>query len=189
MSNSFITQVAMTVLAAGILFFYVKPAFVEVGVTQDTIAQYQMEREKVNDVNTRLSNLVTKMNNISANDMKLLLTFMPDTIDHVAVSRDIFFMSQLAQVKLSDVKYTEAPKALFAGTLDAPIPHTFSVSVSGTYQQIKDFLSKIEGNNYPLEVYEFKLSPAELGLLKAELSLITYSHIESTVDTAVGTAN
>lgn len=187
MSNSFLTQVAMAVLSVGILFFYVKPAFSEIGITQDSILQYQQEREKVNEVNSRLTELVNRMNTITASDMKALLTFMPDTIDHVAISRDIFYMAEQAQVELEDVTYAVTPQSLAATEPDAPFPHAFTVGVSGTYQQIKAFLSIIERNNYPLEVYEFKLTSSELGLLKAEMQLITYSHLDIETSTPVGT--
>jgi hypothetical protein len=186
MSNSFLTQVAMVVLSAGILFFYVKPAFVEIGVTQDSILQYQEEREKVNEVNSRLTELVNRMNSISASDMKALLVYMPDTIDHVAISRDIFFMAEQAQVDLQDVIYSVTPQTLIPSDLEVPFPHAFTVSVDGTYLQIKVFLSMLEQNNYPLEVYDFKITSSELGLLKAEMQLITYSHLDAEASTLVG---
>jgi len=186
MSNSFTTQVAMAVLVVGMLLFYVKPAFVEIGVTQDEILQYQQEREKVNEVNSRLNELVNSMNTITASNMKALVTFMPDTIDHVAIARDIFYMSEQSGVSLDDVTYTTAPRNLDIEDINAPFPHAFTVSVTGTYAEVKSFLGRVERNNYPLEVYEFKISPTELNELKAEMLLITYSHYDSDAGTLDG---
>ncbi len=179
MFNSIASQVGMAMLAAGMLFFYVKPAFVEIGEKQNTIAQYQQEQEKINSVNNRLTELVNRINTISALDMKSLLTFMPDTIDFISISRDIFIMAEQSKVKLEDVTYAATPQALAVVEPNAPIQHTFSVSISGTYLQIKDFLYYIEHNNYPLDVHEFKLAPSESDFLNAEFLLITYSHLDS----------
>lgn len=178
--NSFITQVGMIILSVGILLLYIRPDFAEIGVIQNAIVEYRTELEKVNSTNERLDFLVSKVNAISSTDSKALLTYIPDKIDDVAVSRDIFIISEEAGVYLETIAYDGVKKSI---TSDAtyneskPIPHSFMVGVSGTYEDVKTFFSNLEQNNYPLEIYSLEMSSTETGLIKAEVNIITYSHI------------
>lgn len=177
--NSFIPQVVMLVLAAGIIFSYVQPTFIKIGSTQDAIGKYQTERQKVSDVNQKLSDLVAQVNNIPTDDQRALMIYMPDEIDNVAVSRDLFTMAKLSEVYLASVHYDGAVLSTLidqSESKDNPVLHAFKINISGTYDQIKAFLSLIEQNNYPLEVHDLRIVGSETGVLDAEIKVITYSH-------------
>lgn len=177
--NSFITQVGMIILSVGILLLYIRPDFAEIGIIQNDIAEYKIERDKVNSTNERLEFLVSKVTSISASDESALYTFMPDQIDEVDVSRDIFIMAEASRVYLEAVTYEGVKKSLAADTSNSetkPVPHSFSVSVSGNYDDVKSFLANLEQNNYPLEVYSLEMSSTETGLVKAQMNVVTYSH-------------
>jgi hypothetical protein len=178
--NSFFTQIVMLVLSVGMLFFYVRPTFGEIGTVQDSILQYQEELGRVNEVNARLASLVAKLNSISASDMKALLTYLPDEIDHVAVSRDIYLMSELSEVHLKNIEYSNAiVNAANRGLSDVeqPVRHEFTINGEGSYEQIKKFLELFENNNYPLEVVDMQIQAAETGLINIEMTVATYSHL------------
>lgn len=180
--NSFVTQIGMLILGVGIVLTYVKPTFAEIGVMQSTIVQYQEEQRKVNEVNAQLASLVAQVNLITTSDMRALTTYMPDMVDHVAVSRDIFTIAELAGVYLQDVTYDgEIAAAGDSGTSLEPQPtqHGFSTRVSGTYDQVKFFIELLEQNNYPLDIQEMTLDGTEIGLINADLVLITYSHTKT----------
>lgn len=177
--NSFIPQIVMLVLAGGIIFSYVQPTFAKIGSIQDAIGRYQTEQKKVSDVNQKLADLVAQVNNISTDDQRALLTYMPDTVDHVAVSRDFFNMAKLSEAYLVSVIYDGAVLSTFADqaeSKDNPVLHTFNLNLSGTYVQIKAFLSLLEQNNYPLEVHDLKIVGSETHVLNATMKVITYSH-------------
>jgi hypothetical protein len=55
-----------------------------------------------------------------------------------------------------------------------PIPHTFNLFVEGNYIQIKQLLTTLEQNAYPLEVHKLDMRKIDGGFLAAEMSLITY---------------
>lgn len=180
--NSFVTQIGMLILGVGIIFTYVKPTFAEIGTMQSAIAQYQEEQEKVNEVNAQLSSLVAKVNVITVSDMRALMTYMPDMVDHVAVSRDIFTIAEIAGVYLKDVSYDGeivASAAPEAGPQLQPTEYAFSTNISGTYDQVKYFLQLLEQNNYPLDIQEMSLVGTEIGLINADMVLITYSHTKN----------
>lgn len=190
--NSFFTQILMVVLAVGMLFFYVRPTMAEIGLIQDSIVQYKEERKKAESVNSQLAALVSEVNSISAANMKALSTFLPDTIDDAAVMRDIHNMAKLAEVSLLDVTYARGASEVTynaegVAVISGPMRHDFTTSIIGDYDSIKAFLGIIEKNNYPLEVYEFRLTAndgnrdedtdIESSILQAELKLVTYSHL------------
>lgn len=177
--NSFITQVGMIVLSIGILLLYIRPDFAEIGIIQNAIVEYNTELTKINSTNERLSFLVSKVNSISSADSKALLTYMPDKIDDVAITRDIFTIAEVSEVYVDTIGYEGIKKATAGDTSfneNKPIPHSFIVTVSGTYEEVKTFLSNIEQNNYPLEIYSLDITSSEAGLIEADMNIVTYSH-------------
>ena len=177
--NSFVTQIGMLILGVGIIFTYVQPTFAKIGAMQTTIVQYQEEQSKVNEVNGKLASLVNEINLITSSDMRALLTYMPDEVDHVAVSRDIFTIAQLSEVYLEDVTYdgillptpgTEEEVELL------PTQHAFTTSIAGTYEQIKSFLELLEQNNYPLDIKDLSMMSTETGIIETTLLIVTYSY-------------
>lgn len=177
--NSFFTQVFMAVVAGGIVLFYIKPAFTEIGVLQSAVLEYQTELEKVNSTNDKLAGLSSKLSLVSAADAKSLVRYMPDTVDDVAVSRDIFIIAELSNVYLESVTYDgidTAAMAIEESAEEDPMAHGFSLNVLGSYTQLKVFFSRLEQNDYPLEVKDLKITSSETGLLNADLSVVTYSH-------------
>lgn len=180
--NSLFFQLLLAGLAVAITITYVQPTFAKIGVIQDSVAQYQTEHEKITEVNKKLADLVNKVNSISATDQRALLVYMPETIDDVAVSRDIYNISNVAGVFMSDIKYSEdannqAIEPLTEESKFLPIKHTFSTNVTGTYDEIKSFLLLLEQNNYPLEVHNLTISSSEDSELTAVIQIVTYSRI------------
>ncbi len=176
-ANSFFTQVVMTILAVGILFFYVNPTFTNIGVIQDSIMQYQTEKGKVNEVNAQLASLKQRLNNISASDTKALMTYLPEKVDQMAVSRDLLSIAEESNVYLQSVRYDKSTPAGATNNKDKNLlKHTFSLSLVGSYEDVKVMLGKLEQNNYPLEVHKLGLNADEEGVITAAVSVITYSY-------------
>ena len=62
-----------------------------------------------------------------------------------------------------------------ASTANEPKQYSFSLSVEGTYLQLKTLFSLLEQNKYPLEVQSVDITSNEGGFLGAELTLATYA--------------
>jgi Tfp pilus assembly protein PilO len=183
--NSLFFQIVMAGLAIGIVILYIQPAFVRIGTTQDAIDQYQTEIEKVSEVNNKLTELINQVNTISAADQRDLLIYMPNEVDNISVSRDIYNLASASNVTLVDVNGTEERQKTTDNALESekavaealPVPHSFSVSISGSYENIKSFLSKLEQSNYPLEVHDLEIAASALEELTAKMEIVTYSHL------------
>lgn len=173
MINSFFTQIVMTIIALGLLFFYVHPTFTNIGMIQESIMLYQTEIGKVNDVNEKLANLNQRLNAVSQADKSNLATYLPDSVDHMAVSADILNMAVEADVFLESIRSNEGISSTLSTT--PTIKHTFVLGITGTYDNIKAFLAKLEENNYPLETHNLALTASETDLMKATLNVVTYS--------------
>ena len=121
---------------------------------------------------------------------------MPDKIDSVAVSRDIFNLAKNAGLTVDGIKYEDKKKGADSKIqtattsskhLTPPVPHKFTVNLVGKYEQIKSFLASLEESNYPLEINNLdvttqndsnnKGTTANSDELNVNVDVITYSHI------------
>lgn len=175
--SSFITQVGMLFLVFGIMFFYIEPTFTNIGKLQDSTWTHREEQQKITAVNQRLFALTEEINAVPARSISLLSTYLPTTFNHVAVSRDISVIAKLAGVELINVEYEKDAQIMLEElTVATPPPaeHSFAVSITGQYEQIKQFLRYLEQNNYPLDVKELDLTVNE-SEIQLELTIVTYS--------------
>jgi len=179
--NSLFTQLVIGGLAVAILIVYVQPALARIGETQEDIEKFRVEFDKISKVNAKLASFVSTANSMSDDDQRAMLAYMPDTddVDNVSVSRDIFTISQLADVHVSSINSSDSNRNQASNETEnplAPTKHTFSVSLDGSYTNIKYFLSLLEQNDYPLDVYNMSISSSDEENLSTELEIVTYSH-------------
>jgi hypothetical protein len=176
--NGLFTQIALIILSGGIIFTYIRPLLTEVSASQEQIVVYRVERDKVLQVNEQLQRLKTKTDTVSAMDNQKLSLYLPNTIDVIAVPRDIQAITELAGVILKNVSYEgplqEQGIESTESTVVNPVAHTFSLSVEGNYNQIKELLTYLEQNAYPLEVHKLNIKKIDGGFLSADMSLVTY---------------
>ncbi|NCT02174.1 hypothetical protein GW766_02905 [Candidatus Parcubacteria bacterium] len=182
------TQIGAVIVSIGIIVTYVKPSFAEIELIQNDIALYQKERSSVLAVNSQLSSLVAQMQSVSIDDQKRLLAYLPDKIDELYISRDLLIIAQSSGVLYKDMKYigkeesSKSRKNIEQPLPEGPIPHKFSLSVEGTYEQIKNLFNLIARSNYPLEVQGAKITKTDGGFLSLDLDLVTYSFNEVITD-------
>lgn len=178
------SQIAIIILSIGIIVTYVKPTIDTIGAYQDQIGTYQTERQKVKEVNDTLSALASRVNNIDTESQRRLLTYLPDKIDTISVPRTIESIALEANVVLSGISHETAEdediesQYVEEGIAAEPTPdiEDFSVSFTGTYNQMKTFLRLTEQNEFPLETVKLEVLQADSGSLTVELLLRTYSH-------------
>ncbi len=180
------SQISMLILSVSIIITYVKPAFEVIGTVQDSIEVYSNERKKIESVNLQLATLTSKINSVSNNDRKSLLTYLPDKVDEIAVSRDLSFIAKEAGIiyknSSSNGNKENANSTNLEETTVIPKAHSFSLSVEGTYSQLKNFLRLVEQNNYPLEIHDMNITSVDGGFLQAEIDFVTYSYQEQVIN-------
>lgn len=177
------TQIGMVIISIAIIITYVQPTFAEIGESQDQISVYQQERERVAAVNQMLASYVSRLDSVASTDQQRLITYMPDEVDVVAVQRDLLFITQQAGVLYQDSDVTESRPASrstsrSATTDELSDQQKFSLSIEGTYDQVKEFFRLLEQNNYPLEPFGVQIKSLEGGFLSVSMDLVTYSYKE-----------
>lgn len=180
------TQIGMMIVSVAIIFTYIKPEFAKIQVIQDDIKAYQDQRKMVVSVNSLLDSLKSRVDSVSSTDTQKLFDYMPDVVDNLSVPRDLYLISAEAGVIYIDSKYNgndidlansaDSQDEAAAGVDNKPQPHSLTLGVEGSYKQIKNLVSLLEKNHYPLEVRAMNISSLEGGFLKAEIDLSTYSY-------------
>lgn len=184
------SQLATIALSIAVIFTYVKPAFTEISQTQDKIAIYEGEQAKVSEVNNTLAELVAAMDALPTDDERRLRTYLPDSVDTIAVPRDLNSIANQAGVLVSDISYKGQDEFVTdqidpmtglpipANPTGAPVSHTFTIGFEGSYSQIKEVVKMLEENDYPLEIHELSITKSEGGLLVVDMEIVTYSLYE-----------
>lgn len=183
------TQIGMVIVAVSIIITYVQPAFAKIGSVQDIIEVYSQERKKVESVNAKLSKLMSDIENVSNDDRRQLLTYLPDSVDEIAVPRDLVLITAEAGVLYKNSSFvgldeTLTPKSS-GESINLPKAYSFTLSVEGTYDQLKNLFRLMEQNNYPLEVRSVEIDKIDGGFLGAEIQLITFSYQDQIMDNKI----
>lgn len=181
------TQTILLIVAITIIATYVQPTFLDIGTVQDEIATYQEERQKVASVNSQLAAAVAQLESVSREERAKLERYLPEreSYDEIAVSRDLTLITQQAEVSPSDISYqglADSSGDPEMGAAIVPIRHLHSLSVQGTYAQLKTLLSLLEQNSYPLVVRELQVQQVDGGFLNASLQIVTYAFNPGTAD-------
>ncbi|MCA9354046.1 MAG: hypothetical protein KC877_00825 [Candidatus Kaiserbacteria bacterium] len=181
------TQIGMVIISVAIIITYVKPAFSDIGEVQSQIEAYQKQNEQVEAVNQKLRTLVSRMDNTPTRDEERLYTYMPDSVDSIHIPRDLYLIVKQAGLLYRDVTYAKVqnyrvPTDPRTGQpLNMPKPHSFSLSVEGTYNQVKTFLTLLEQNNYPFEIHDLSIKRIDGGFLSADFEIMTYEYMSSEI--------
>jgi hypothetical protein len=164
-----------------IVVSYVHPTMQSISETQEDTITYELERQKVNAVNAQLAELMSKMDSVSAADQRKHDMYLPEQLDDVNVVRDLYLMAQEAQVWFRDASVSgEVRKRGRSSNLpdndEYPVPFSFTLTVEGGYQQIKDLLALVEQNKYPLEIHNLSITGGDGLLLTADIELVTFTY-------------
>ena len=181
-----LSQIGAIGLAIAIIVFFVRPTFAEITETQNDILEYKVARERVTETNSALASRVSQLESVSINDRNRLATYMPVLLDELAVLRDVQIIADNSGINYTIIKSNgqlvdTSDAARLGDTESTLISHEFVVTATGSYDRIKDFLSLLEQNQYPLQVYRLELSAIEAGFLAADFVIVTYTNGSSEI--------
>lgn len=194
-------QIVLLVTAVVIVFTVIKPKFDSIRQAQVEALSYQSAVDNIGQYNARLQQLTNQAGAISAEELAALYRYLPESVDAVAVGRDINNIADKNGLLLLDVVPKDgievvvdtevAPATDPAATDPAMTPaegtyvegqpsrkssvlmsHAFAVEVIGTYEGMKSMLEDLERNDYPLRVVEFSFGVDEDGSDLVEYSLV-----------------
>lgn len=169
-----VTQLGMIAMSIAIIATFIRPVFADITAMQDDIAVYQKESTMVTQVNSDLTALVEKLESVTTDDDRRLNTYLPNKVDVIAVERDLSIISQLAGVLYVSSDYSGVDNSQLSDNESQK--SNFSLSVEGTYGQLKSLFGLLAANHYPLEVTRLSIDRGEGGFLSANISLAVYSY-------------
>ncbi len=176
-----LTQVMMILVAVAIGVLYIKPTVTTIRETEDSIKLYQHQVDNVSAVNQDLAGKVRDIDAVPAANSQALLRYMPDSIDDIAVMKDI--VAILNQNKVSSPDVVAKKSAVVAtpaeGTdvaVASMVPYDFEVKFKTSYANLLTILSDIEVNDYLLQISALKITPdSTTGYLDVAMAITTYS--------------
>ena len=175
-----VSQILALVLAVAIAFLFVRPTFSEIGALQTDIQNYKTERQRVVEINQLLASKVAILEGVSPDNVDRITTYMPSYVDEVKVLRDLQSIADSSGVIYSAIQFdkqfgsqSSVDQDLNGGASE-PVPYSFTVGVEGNYSNIKSFLSALEQNHYPLQIYNADLSSTEGDFMLLTTTIVTY---------------
>lgn len=185
MSYKLIQQVIILALSFGIIFLFIQPKLIELREVQSEVSQYGEAIANATQFADLLQTQLNQVTTISRADDQALETFLPRTLDHIAVARDLQTIASRSGIQTLALSYgdaeTDAPvreiqaSDSFIGsegdTLDFEPPTEsptvltrtlFTLEVQGTYTQFVRFLRALEANVYPLFVTDIAIGESSL---------------------------
>jgi uncharacterized protein YqgV (UPF0045/DUF77 family) len=179
---SLVTQIGLIAVAVAIVVLYIEPKITSIRQTQDLTSSYELETQNVSQVNESLKAKIAAIETIAPQDALALARYVPDTVDEIAVLKDISTVLEMQSINDFDLKYqgnnvgTEVEGEV-ASEFGAVTEHYFSVSFEAGYDQLKSVLAQLETNNYLLQVSNLKITDTKEGVLKADVSITTFSRL------------
>jgi len=189
-------QIILIIISVVIIYMVIKPKFEEISVNQNETAKYVDTVEKVNDYNVKLQELISRANSMPRADQISLDKYLPESIYPTVVARDIsniidknglilldITAGDLVTVSVNDTGVVESEDGVIVmeDTLAREArsqlnSQVFTLSVVGTYEQMKTMLADFERNAYPLKLVKFSFDAREDSILyRFDIELETYS--------------
>jgi len=172
--TSLITHVVMVVIAVSIGFLYIQPTIESIKANQVTASVFKGELDKVNGVNALLDERFTSVGNIASQSKQRLTTFMPDSIDKIAVMRTLEAILLLNEITPATLAFedgdqnrnTQTRSSVQSTTLtDTALINTSFVTDEETLYK---FFQTVQNSSYPFVLSSLSITPAEGFLLTVD---------------------
>jgi len=170
-NSSLIIKVLSIVVSVVLIMFFALPKFEDIKAVQNDISAYQEQLANVDRINAQLTSYVNEINAISVTDQSALVTFLPDDMDPIAVTRTLQNIIQTAGLRPQGIGHDDS---LEVEGLPV-VAHGFSVSATGSYDAMTEFFAQIEQNEYLFEFVALDLSANENGEVVIEAKITTYT--------------
>ncbi len=176
MNYSTLTQIIFLIIAIAIVPTFIRPTLLDIKSLQDDILVYGEAKNKALDFNQKLQSVIAQEQSFQRSDLRALETYLPTTVDTLAVMADIEVIARSNNLTLTTLASEEVDAAnedvvfeevYYEEGMEMPvIPATdssdFEVTVTGEYADFKAMLRDLEQNKYPLEVVALQIGATSL---------------------------
>ncbi|HEY4521391.1 MAG TPA: type 4a pilus biogenesis protein PilO [Candidatus Paceibacterota bacterium] len=162
--SKMLSAIIVFVLAAGIFFFYTKPAYTGPGTFERPsvnemkaqIVQYEDALEKVAELEQVKQKLLSRYNSFNPQDIERLETLLPDHVDNIGLILELDGLASKYGMTLENVDVNSSAQGggEQSGELGESIgiegekydSLTLNFSTFGTYEKFKSFMQDLEAS-------------------------------------------
>jgi hypothetical protein len=171
MGMKLLAQFVLIAAALVIVFAFIQPTLADIKNVQDELFQYKEAVTKAEEINVRLRELTSARDSLDSSDMLILERFVPTEIDAVNVMKEIehifgnsgvTIFSLTAQdevLPISNVAF-EGGQARVQQQATTNY-RDFEIVFSGSYEQLKQVLGRLESNAVLLEVMNLQFDTSQ----------------------------
>jgi Tfp pilus assembly protein PilO len=173
---SILVYVSLTLLV-GYIFIY--PSVGNLTALLEEKQKYESSLETVNNIETKKEELLTKFNQISADDKKEIETVLPSSLNLLRLVSDIDAVAAGRGISIKSItsKETASPAAASAEEAKPQKPYNSSIigfSFTTSYAEFKNFLNDLEKSLRILDIRSVKITPKESGVYDYSVEFETY---------------
>lgn len=184
-------QIALIAVSVSGIFMVIKPMYDEIGSIQLETEEYQRALDTAVQANAKMTSLKNDINRYSQQDKYRIELLVPENLAPVRAAYDIEELVSETGMNLTSISVgtvgkinnpVAAPSAAQAaeafdleevGTMNL-VSQQLDLSVSGTYEQFKYLLTKLESSARLIDIKTLSFSGEDSDLSTFTLSLVVY---------------
>ncbi len=185
-----ITPIFSIIVAFVVFFFYTKPMFAEIKITQGEAAQYKEAASKAQELNAELARKLNEKRGYSVENLERLDALVPNSINEVKILADLSELARSHNMLFGNVNVenvdggtnnngnnsTEEGTTLSQTVSYVDIENaSLTFSLIGTYEQFKAFLTDVERSLVMMEITEIDFMTGEGNLQQYELAVTLFA--------------
>ena len=164
--NQTLISALLFIVSILLAMFYIQPQFSDLSKKRANVSKIDEAIEYADEILRIMGMLDNDTKKISPTDNRRMDGFMPpkDTVDLIEIAKEIVLATKKHNLSVSNLTIPVAnePKletsvAEAIGVNTKLYTHTYSLSVSGSYEDMKAFMKSLENNAYPLWILEFSI--------------------------------
>lgn len=169
MSKIVITLVGLG-LAGGIFFLYTKPAYDQIQITKQEVAQFEAALDKARELQELKRALLARYNTFTTDDLNRLSRLLPDHVDNVRLVLDLDSMAArygmaIQNVVINRAAQSEEEQATVLGALAAQASTydslTLQFNTRGTYGNFVNLMQDLESGLRIVDVVALSIEPEQ----------------------------
>lgn len=182
----------LVLLSGAIFYWYINPTYTQgIMQSQQKIASYERALKAAESYTSRETELIAERNQIPAESLSRVQTFLPDDVDNVQLILDLSSLAARSGVTVSGFAISKTPGAAAAdavpaingsqpglssavGSSNLTDSLDVSVTVAGSYDGFYNFLTQTEKSLRLLDVTNLTVSSAANGLYTYNVTFRLY---------------
>lgn len=179
--------IVLLLISGGIFFSYINPTVTgPIARTSSKIKQYDSALSAADRFSQKQTVLAQEQRALPPDGVERLQAFLPDSVDNVQLILDLDALAARSGVKITNFNTTEVVKTVsLSSSADMPSATSFdpgkpydsldiSITASGSYPQVRAFLSGVERSLRLLDLIQFQISDSPTGVYTCKMTFRLY---------------